>query len=126
MQKPCFIKLILFFLTSEKESFGLSALEAMASSVPVISSNAGGLPELVEEGISGFTCDIGDVNSMSEKAIKVLDKKNLSGFKENALRIANNYDINIILPKYVEFYKNILNKGQCHRKRKKYMFLIHQ
>ena len=82
-----------------------------ASSVPVISSNAGGLPELVEEGISGFTCDIGDVNSMSEKAIKVLDKKNLSGFKENALRIANNYDINIILPKYVEFYKNILNKG---------------
>ena len=83
----------------------------MASSVPVISSNAGGLPELVEEGISGFTCDIGDVNSMSEKAIKVLDKKNLSGFKENALRIANNYDINIILPKYVEFYKNILNKG---------------
>ena len=101
----------LFLLTSEKESFGLSALEAMASSVPVISSNAGGLPELVEEGISGFTCDIGDVNSMSEKAIKVLDKKNLSGFKENALRIANNYDINIILPKYVEFYKNILNKG---------------
>lgn len=101
----------LFLLTSEKESFGLSALEAMASSVPVISSNAGGLPELVEEGVSGFTCDIGDVNSMSEKAIKVLDKKNLSGFKENALRIANNYDINIILPKYVEFYKNILNKG---------------
>ena len=101
----------LFLLTSEKESFGLSALEAMASSVPVISSNAGGLPELVEEGISGFTCDIGDINSMSEKAIKVLDKKNLSGFKENALRIANNYDINIILPKYVEFYKNILNKG---------------
>ena len=48
---------------------------------------------------------------MSEKAIKVLDKKNLSGFKENALRIANNYDINIILPKYVEFYKNILKKG---------------
>ena len=101
----------LFLLTSEKESFGLSALEAMASSVPVISSNAGGLPELVEEGISGFTCDIGDVNSMSEKAIKVLDKKNLSGFKENALRIANNYDINIILPKYVQFYKKILNKG---------------
>ena len=47
---------------------------------------------------------------MSEKAIKVLDKKS-KGFKENALRIANNYDINIILPKYVEFYKNILNKG---------------
>ena len=56
-------------------------------------------------------CIRDSINSMSEKAIKVLDKKNLSGFKENALRIANNYDINIILPKYVKFYKNILNKG---------------
>jgi len=83
----------------------------MASSVPVISSNAGGLPELVEEGISGFTCDVGDINSMSEKALQILDKKNINGFKENALRVANKYDINIILPKYVEFYKNILNKG---------------
>ena len=67
----------LFLLTSEKESFGLSALEAMASSVPVISSNAGGLPELVKEGESGFTCDVGDINSMSAKAIKILDEKNL-------------------------------------------------
>ena len=100
----------LFLLTSEKESFGLSALEAMASSVPVISSNAGGLPELVKEGESGFTCDVGDINSMSEKAIKILDEKNLNNFKESAFNVANNYDINIILPKYIEFYKKIINK----------------
>ena len=100
----------LFLLTSEKESFGLSALEAMASSVPVISSNAGGLPELVKEGESGFTCDVGDINSMSAKAIKILDEKNLNNFKESAFNVANNYDINIILPKYIEFYKKIINK----------------
>ena len=100
----------LFLLTSEKESFGLSALEAMASSVPVISSNAGGLPELVKEGESGFTCDVGDINSMSDKAIKILDEKNLNNFKESAFNVANNYDINIIIPKYIEFYKRIINK----------------
>ena len=99
----------LFLLTSEKESFGLSALEAMASSVPVISSNAGGLPELVQDGVSGYTCDIGDVNTMSEKAIEILDKKNINLFKNNALRTASKYDISIILPKYIEFYKKILN-----------------
>ena len=99
----------LFLLTSEKESFGLSALEAMASSVPVISSNAGGLPELVQDGVSGYTCDIGDVNAMSEKAIEILDKKNINLFKNNAFKTASKYDINIILPKYIEFYKKILN-----------------
>ncbi|MEC8679680.1 MAG: N-acetyl-alpha-D-glucosaminyl L-malate synthase BshA [Bacteroidota bacterium] len=99
----------LFLLTSEKESFGLSALEAMASSVPVISSNAGGLPELVQDGVSGYTCDIGDVNTMSEKAIEILDKKNINLFKNNALNTASKYDISIILPKYIEFYKKILN-----------------
>ena len=83
----------------------------MASSVPVISSNAGGLPELVEEGVSGFTCDIGDINTMSEKALQILDKKNISSFKENAFRVANNYDINMILPRYIEFYKKILNNN---------------
>tara|TARA_Y100000768_G_scaffold113567_1_gene83715 strand:+ start:787 stop:1911 length:1125 start_codon:yes stop_codon:yes gene_type:complete len=100
----------LFLLTSEKESFGLSALEAMASSVPVISSNAGGLPELVEEGISGFTCEIGDINEMSNKALEILDKKNIKNFKENAFKIANKYDINKVLPQYINFYKNILTQ----------------
>ena len=47
---------------------------------------------------------------MSEKAIKILDEKNLNNFKESAFNVANNYDINIILPKYIEFYKKIINK----------------
>ena len=57
----------LFLLPSEKESFGLSALEAMSSSIPVISSNIGGLPELIVDGKSGFCCNLGDINEMSEK-----------------------------------------------------------
>ena len=97
----------LFLLTSEKESFGLSALEAMASSVPVISSNAGGLPELVEDGESGFTCDIGDIESMSNKAITILKKSNLKGFKENALERAKKFDVNIILPHYTVSYTHL-------------------
>ena len=82
----------------------------MASSVPVISSNAGCLPELVEEGISGFTCEIGDINEMSNKALEILDKKNIKNFKENAFKIANKYDINKVLPEYITFYKNILTQ----------------
>lgn len=100
----------LFLLTSEKESFGLSALEAMASSVPVISSNAGGLPELVEDGKSGYTCDIGDIESMSNRAISILDKSNLKGFKEGALKRAKKFDVNNILPLYINYYNDILRK----------------
>ena len=100
----------LFLLTSEKESFGLSALEAMASSVPVISSNAGGLPELVEDGKSGYTCDIGDIETMSNRAISILDKSNLKGFKEGALKRAKKFDVNNILPLYINYYNDILRK----------------
>ncbi len=100
----------LFLLTSEKESFGLSALEAMASSVPVISSNAGGLPDLVRNGFSGFTCEIGDVSSMATKSLEILKENNLKTFKVNAHNVACEYDINIIVPKYVDFYNLILNK----------------
>src|SRR6202012_3084995 len=63
----------LFLMPSESESFGLAALEAMACKVPVISSNAGGLPELNVEGITGFLKDIGDIDGMAEKAIYILE-----------------------------------------------------
>ncbi|NQZ77779.1 MAG: N-acetyl-alpha-D-glucosaminyl L-malate synthase BshA [Ekhidna sp.] len=100
----------LFLMTSEKESFGLAALEAMACEVPVISSNAGGLPELNNEGVSGYVCDIGDVATMVKKAIHVLDDDNLAFYKAGALARAKEFDINNILPKYEAYYHAVLEK----------------
>lgn len=97
----------LFLMTSEKESFGLAALEAMACEVPVISTNAGGLPELNLDGVSGFVCRVGDTQTMAEKAIHVLDDANLSKFKEGALNRAKDFDVSNILPLYVNFYQQI-------------------
>src|SRR5690606_1715322 len=62
----------LFLMPSASESFGLAALEAMACSVPVVSSNAGGLPELNIDGISGYLSDVGDISDMAQKGIKIL------------------------------------------------------
>ena len=98
----------LFLMTSEKESFGLAALEAMACEVPVISTNAGGLPELNLDGVSGFVCDIGDTKTMVEKAIHVLDEKNLEKFKKGALNRAKEFDLANILPKYESYYEQII------------------
>ena len=100
----------LFLLTSEKESFGLSALEAMASSIPVIASNAGGLPELIEEGISGFTCDIGDTDEMYKKSLVLLNDNNSKKYKSNSFMRAKSFDINNILPSYIKFYDTILKE----------------
>jgi N-acetyl-alpha-D-glucosaminyl L-malate synthase BshA len=100
----------LFLMTSEKESFGLAALEAMACEVPVISTNAGGLPELNIDGESGFVCEVGDVDAMVEKAIHILDNDNLKTFKKGALKRAKDFDIYKILPKYENFYKSVLKK----------------
>lgn len=95
----------LFLLPSETESFGLAALEAMALSVPVISSNSGGLPEVNFDGISGYLSDVGDVDSMAANAIKILkDDQTLSKFKANALATAKQFDIQNILPLYEELY----------------------
>lgn len=100
----------LFLMPSEKESFGLAALEAMACEVPLISSNAGGLPELNVQGITGFLSDVGDVADMSRKALFVLDKKNLPTFKQNALKRAQEFDIANILPLYEKVYLRVLEK----------------
>lgn len=104
----------LFIMPSEKESFGLAALEAMACEVPVISSDAGGLPELNLNGITGFVCKIGDVEAMTEKALFILDDKNLSTFKNNALERAKEFDVTKILPMYEAFYFKILNQAKVH------------
>ena len=95
-------------MPSEKESFGLSALEAMASSVPVVSSDAGGLPELIENGKSGYICKIGDVEDMSKKSLEILDDKNLKVFKDNAFMRAKIYDIEKVLPEYIKMYKGVI------------------
>jgi N-acetyl-alpha-D-glucosaminyl L-malate synthase BshA len=98
----------LFLMPSEKESFGLAALEAMACEVPILSSNAGGIPELNINGVTGFVSDVGDVQDMKEKALFILDEKNLPTFKANALARAKEFDISEILPMYVAYYNKII------------------
>lgn len=101
----------LFLLPSETESFGLAALEAMAWSVPIISSNSGGLPEVNFDGISGYLSDVGNTDEMAVNALKILkDDETLKIFKENALNIAKKFDIKNILPLYEELYKKAINQ----------------
>src|ERR1700742_686941 len=105
----------LFLMPSQSESFGLAALEAMACKVPVISSNAGGLPELNVEGKTGFLREIGDVDGMAEKAIYILeDDARLKTFKDNALARAKEFDLSIILPLYENYYNEVIEKSKVH------------
>jgi L-malate glycosyltransferase len=97
----------LFIMPSEKESFGLAALEAMACEVPVISSNAGGLPELNLDGVTGFVSPVGDVDDMTKNAIHILKDENLPFFKANALARAKAFDVVNILPLYEAYYKEV-------------------
>jgi glycosyltransferase involved in cell wall biosynthesis len=99
----------IFLLTSENESFGLAALEAMAYSVPVISSNTGGIPEVNKHGFSGFLSDVGDYEDMASNALLLLkDNEKLEQFKKQARIKAEEFDINKVLPLYIEFYNKIL------------------
>jgi N-acetyl-alpha-D-glucosaminyl L-malate synthase BshA len=100
----------LFLLPSETESFGLAALEAMALGVPVISSNSGGLPEVNIHGVSGYLSDVGDVNEMAQNAITILkDKTTLDEFKQNALKVAETFEIQNIMPLYEALYEKAVN-----------------
>ncbi|TQI70765.1 N-acetyl-alpha-D-glucosaminyl L-malate synthase BshA [Gramella sp. Hel_I_59] len=102
----------LFLLPSETESFGLAALEAMVHSVPVISSNTGGLPEVNKDDFSGYLHDVGDVSAMANSAISILETEEvLRKFKRQAGETARDFDINMIVPRYEELYKKALIKA---------------
>ena len=102
----------LFLLVSEKESFGLAALEAMACEVPIISSNAGGIPEVNIHGVTGYVSEIGDVEDMANNAVHILESdERLAEFKKNALSRAKEFDITTILPMYENYYEAVRNKS---------------
>jgi len=97
-----------FVLPSETESFGLVALEAMASKVAVISTNSGGLPEVNIDGKTGYLSDVGDVNKMANDTVELLkDTEKLNTFKNNALAHAKTFDLPNILPQYEAVYQEL-------------------
>lgn len=99
----------LFLMPSEKESFGLAALEAMACEVPVVSSDTGGLPELNVNGVTGFLCPVGDIAAMTERSLQVLRPENLPVFRSNALARAKEFDLAAVLPRYEDYYEQVMS-----------------
>ncbi|MEW6652493.1 MAG: N-acetyl-alpha-D-glucosaminyl L-malate synthase BshA [Bacteroidota bacterium] len=101
----------LFLMPSQSESFGLSALEAMACGKPVVSSSVGGLPELVIHNETGYIAEIGDVERMSRYTIDLLtNEKKYNIFSKNSRsRAVNHFDKNLVLPKYLEYYEKVLS-----------------
>ena len=96
----------LFLLPSESESFGLAALEAMVNRVPVISSNAGGIPEVNIHGVTGYLSEIGDIDDMAKNAVSILENdKTLEQFKLNAVKESHKFDIHRVVPLYEEVYE---------------------
>ena len=99
----------LFLLTSETESFGLAALEAMSNGVPVISTNTGGIPEVNEEGKSGMLSNVGDVSDMAKNALDILSTpERHMKFREGALERAKDFRIEKVVCQYEELYFSLI------------------
>jgi L-malate glycosyltransferase len=110
----------LFLLPSATESFGLSALEAMACSVPVVSTNAGGLPEINVDGKTGYLSDVGDTDAMAEHAIHILsDDERLLHFKKAAIAHARKFEKQHIIPQYEQLYTQVINDYAQYKKNRK-------
>ena len=98
-----------FLLPSEKESFGLAALEAMAAATPVVSSNTGGIPEVNIHGKTGFLADVGDVEKMAEYGVKLLSDENLlKEMKKAAKEVAKTFDYKRVIPMYENLYHQVV------------------
>lgn len=103
----------LFLLPSEYESFGLSALEAMAAGTPVVATNSGGLPEIITHGVNGYLSNIGDIESMGNFAKNILiNEKTHNAFKIAAREQALRFDIENIVPLYESLYQNVLENSK--------------
>lgn len=99
-----------FLMPSESESFGLAALEAMACGIPVVASNAGGLPEIIHHDFNGFMANVGDIQNMANYVINLVDEDKYTFYSLNALKTAQNFDENIVVKTYEKFYSQILKK----------------
>jgi N-acetyl-alpha-D-glucosaminyl L-malate synthase BshA len=99
----------LFILPSSSESFGLSALEAMACGVPVVASRVGGLPEVVLDGETGYLIDPSDIDGYAEAAIRILsDQERWAQFRENAVKRSKDFASDLIVPRYEALYRRMI------------------
>jgi len=100
----------LFLLPSASESFGLVALEAMACGAPVVASNVGGLPEVIEHGTTGYMFDIGDIDGMAEAGLRIMgDDDHWRSLSEAGRAVANErFSAERVVPMYERYYEQVL------------------